>query len=183
MKRAFLAGALILLAGCSEAQVDHAGNALASAAPQIANDGLVVAKIESRFVQIDPGSALHVAVASHDGAVKLSGKVKSAAVSQKYAAAAKAVAGVKSVDVALSVDPSIPSAEQQVGDFSLMAAVRANLAGQAGINALAVGIKAHEGIVTLSGHVKTAALKSTLAEAAKSTSGVKSVVDELTVAE
>jgi osmotically-inducible protein OsmY len=183
VKRAILAGALLLFAGCSEAQINHAGDAVASAAPQIASDGLLIAKVESRLVQIDPASALHVAVSSHDGAVKLSGKVKSSAISQKYAAAAKAISGVKSVDVALSIDSSIPNAQQQVGDFSLTTAVRANLAGQAGLNGLSIGVKAHDGVVTLSGHVKTAALKSTLAGAAKSTSGVKSVVDQLTVAE
>jgi hyperosmotically inducible protein len=183
MKRALFAVAVVLLAGCSEQQVNQSGNALASAAPKLAGDGLVIAKIESKFVGIDPGSALHVAVASHDGAVKLTGKVKSDAVSQKFVAAAKDVEGVKNVDASLTVDASIPSAEQQVGDFSLMAAVRANLAGQAGVNALSVDVKAKNGVVTLAGKVKTAAIKSTLAAAAKSTSGVKSVVDQLTVAE
>jgi osmotically-inducible protein OsmY len=183
MKRVLFAVALAALAGCSEQQVNQSGNALASAAPKLASDGLVIAKIESKFVGIDSGSALHVAVASHDGAVKLTGKVKSEAVSQKFAAAAKEVEGVKSVDASLSVDPSIPTAEEQVGDFSLMASVRANLAGQAGVNALAVDVKAHAGVVTLSGKVKSAAIKSTLAAAAKETSGVKSVVDNLTVKE
>jgi hyperosmotically inducible protein len=181
--RAILAGALMVLAGCSEQQVNHAGDALASAAPLIANDGLTIAKIESRFVQIDPSSALHVAVSAHDGDVKLSGKVKSAGVSQKYVAAAKAVEGVKDVSAALTVDPSLPKAEQQVGDFALTAAVRANLAGQAGMNALSIGVKATAGAVTLSGKTKTAALRSTLEAAAKSTSGVKSVTDDITVDE
>jgi hyperosmotically inducible protein len=183
VKHALLAASLLLLGGCSEAQIDHAGDSLASAAPQLANDGLVVAKVESRFVQIDPASALHVEVTSHQGLVKISGKVRSVAVSQKYVAAARAVAGVKSVAPALTVDASIPNVDKQVGDFSLTAAVRANLAGQAGINAFEVGVKAHDGVVTLTGHVKTEAVKTTLAATAKATSGVKSVVDDLTVTE
>lgn len=184
MRRAFpLTVLVVLLAGCSEQQVNHAGDTLASAAPQLAGDGVVIAKIESRFVQIDPSSALHVAVAAHDGDVKLSGKVKSDDVSQKYVAAAKEVEGVKNVAASLSVDSTLPSAEQQVTDFALAAAVRANLAGQAGVNAFAIDVKARAGTVTLSGRVKTAALRSTLAAAAKSTSGVKTLIDHMTAGE
>jgi osmotically-inducible protein OsmY len=183
MKVAILAGVLAVLAGCTESQVNHAADGIASAAPALANDGLTIAKIEGRLVQIDPSSALHVAVTSNDGAVKLSGKVRSEAVSQKYVAAARAVGGVKNVTASLDVDPGLPNAKQQAGDFALMAAVRGNMAGQAGLNSLAVGVKAHAGTVTLTGKVKTAALRSTLAAAAKDTSGVKSVVDELKVAE
>ncbi|MBD5656522.1 MAG: BON domain-containing protein [Candidatus Eremiobacteraeota bacterium] len=180
MKR-LLFCALISLVGCTQRDVENAGNALASAAPKIANDGIIVARVEARLVRIDADSALHVAVASHDGAVTLSGKVKSAALIARYIAAARAVSGVTYVDASLTPDARLPHAQQQVSDFSLAAAVRAALVGQAGVNAIPLGVDARAGTIVLSGTVHTVALRTTLLDAARRTSGVRSVVDRLTV--
>lgn len=168
-------------AGCTRQDIDHAGSSLASAAPALASDGLIVAQIESKLVAIDGDSALHVAVASHDGIVRVTGKTKSAAISARYADAVKSVAGVKGETVVLTVDPKLPSTGKQVADFALAAAVRANLLGQAGLNGIGLDVRASSGVVTLRGRVKTSALHATLVDAAKSTKGVTSLVDELQV--
>jgi osmotically-inducible protein OsmY len=83
----------------------------------------------------------------------------------------------------LVVDRKVPSLQGQAADVSLTFAIEASLAKEAGINALQVHIDAHGGHVTLTGHVRTPALRETLADAAKKTHGVLSVTDRLTIAQ
>lgn len=172
---------LVALAGCTEQDVRSAGKSFASSAPVVASDGIIIAQIEGRFVTIDGDSALHVAIASHDGKVKLNGRVRSATTAQRFTDAARHVAGVKAVATSLTVDGALPSTRKGVADFVLAAAVRASLTGQAGVNGIGIGIAARGGVVTLRGRVKNAALHATLLDAAKHTSGVTSVVDDLKV--
>lgn len=179
-----LAGALVFASGsvaCTRRDIDNAGNSIASAAPALASDGLIIAQIESKFVTIDGDSALHVAVASHDGVVRVTGKTKSAEISARYADAVKSTTGVKGESVALTVDPKLPSMGKGVADFALAAAVRANLLGQTGLNGIGLDVRSAGGVVTLRGRVKTSALHATLLAAARATKGVTSIVDELRV--
>jgi hyperosmotically inducible protein len=170
-----------LLCGCTAQQVDTATNTVASEAPAFANDALIVAQVEGAFLSIDAGSALHTAVASHGGIVSLSGRVKSASVRQSFIERAKSTDNVKAVRSTLTVDPHLPSTQAQADDFAQVVAVEANLAGQAGINALSIHVDAHGGVVTLSGTVDTPALLATLLAAAKKTPGVHAVRDHLTL--
>jgi hyperosmotically inducible protein len=167
--------------GCTQQQVETESRAIASAAPAAVNDAALVAEVEARLVQSDASSALHVAVDVHHGDATLSGKVKSAAVAARFKQIAASTSGVKAVVARLTIDRALPSPGQQVRDFALATAVRASLADQAGVNGLDIGVASQSGTVTLSGTVKTAAIKSTLLAAAKSTEGVKRVVDRLHV--
>ncbi|GAC1444519.1 MAG: hypothetical protein NVS3B17_07060 [Vulcanimicrobiaceae bacterium] len=184
---ALRAGALasvvaLCASGCTRQEVDKAGSDFASAAPALANDGLIVAQIEAAFVRIDGDSALHVAVASHDGRVRLSGRAKSAAVVAGFIDAARHVAGVRAVTSNVTADPRVPSTKKAVADFALVTAVRASLVGQAGVNALGIGIDASDGKIVLRGRVKTSAVRTTLEDAARTTAGVRAVDDRLEVA-
>jgi osmotically-inducible protein OsmY len=180
--KAFALPALaVILAGCSAQHAEDMARSIESAAPALASDAAIVARIEARFVSIDADSALHVAVESHDGAVSLGGKVRDAADLERFKRAAAGVPGVKHVAARLTVDATMPSAQAQASDFALAAEVRANLAAQAGINGLQVGVNARSGVVRLTGDVQSAALKSTMLSTATKTPGVKRVVDELTV--
>jgi hyperosmotically inducible protein len=176
----FFIWSLADFAGCSQGQVDSAGHAFASTAPAV-NDALIVAQIEGYFVSIDVDSALHVAVSSHDGVIKLSGRVRSDSTRDRFAAAARTTQGVKSVDAALAVDSHLPSTKDQAADFALGVAVQASVAGQAGLNALSVHVDSRGGTVTLTGTVPTQAVRTTVVDAAKHTSGVKTVIDKLKV--
>ncbi len=173
---------IVALAACSQQQLDNASHALSSTAPTFANDALIVAQIEGYFVTIDADSALHVAVSSHDGVVKLSGRVKSQNVRERFVAAAQKTQDVKHVDADLRVDPHVPTTKGQVADFELAASVEANIAAQAGVNTFSVHVAAHAGTVTLSGKAPTPAVRATIVSAARSVSGVKNVVDRLDVA-
>jgi osmotically-inducible protein OsmY len=174
-----LALSLAALGGCSQQQIDTAQNTIASDAPKLANDGLIYAQIEAKLVQIDPDSALHVALAVHSGDVRLSGHVKSDQTEKRYTQAATGVSGVTHVNATMTVDPKLRSASKDVDDFALATAVRAHLTAQAGVNGIGLGIVSKSGVVTLSGNVQTAALHQTIVTAARTTAGVKSVVDRL----
>ncbi len=180
MKRCAIFLAMLLLAGCSQ-DVDQAAKSIATNAPAIVGDAGIAAQIEAALVGIDADSALHVAVDVHDGNVTLSGRAKSSAIAQRFVDAAKGVKGVKGVASRISVDPKLPSATAQGKDFALAAEVSAALLGQTGINAFSVKPSAHAGVVTLSGTVKSDALKTTILQTARHTAGVKSVVDRIEV--
>jgi len=177
----FLALGLAAVAGCSSQQVEDAGHSLATDAPAALGDVSIAAQVEAKLLRIDADSALHVAVAVHGGTVKLSGKVKSAATESGFTAAAKQISGVKNVDSTLQVDASLPPASEQARDAGTVAAVTGDLIAQAGINAFRIKVNAHAGVVTLSGNVKSAAVKATVLDAAKHAPGVKSVVDRVEV--
>ena len=170
---------LTALFGCSQQQIDKAQDTIASDAPKLANDGLVYAQIETKFVQIDANSALHVAVTVHDGDVRLSGHVKSGDTEKRYTAAASQISGVHHVNATMTVDPKLRSANQDVNDFALATAVRAHLTAQAGVNGIGLGIVSKNAVVTLIGSAPTAAIHQTLVAAARKTAGVKAVVDRL----
>jgi osmotically-inducible protein OsmY len=171
------------LAGCSQQHAEDTARSLASAAPGFASDAAIVAQVEAKLFSLDAGSALHVAVASHGGDVSLSGKVRSSESAARFERAASGISGVRHVNARLTVDSSLPNAGQQARDLGLEATVRANLAAQAGLNGLSVDVRARDGAVTLSGKVKSEALRSTILSTAKQTAGVKNVVDKLEVSD
>jgi len=167
----------LLIGGCSSSQVENTTKSASGAL----GDAAITAQITTRLIAIDGDSALHVAVASNDGAVTLSGRAKSAAIAERFSAAAKSVSGVKSVASRVVVDSKLTPVTEQAKDAAIVTGVTGALIGQAGFNALSVKVHAHNGAVTLDGTVKTEALKSTIADAAKHAPGVKSVVDNLEV--
>ncbi|MDQ2857068.1 MAG: BON domain-containing protein [Candidatus Eremiobacteraeota bacterium] len=169
------------LAGCTQKDVQSAGNAIASAAPKLANDAFIVTAVEAKLFSIDADSALHVAVASHDGDVRLSGKVKDGNVLRRFVAEAKAVRGVRGVAAQLALDAHLPRTKDRVADFALAATVRARIAGQAGLNGLNLHVSASGGTVTLAGAVNTPQVRATIVDAARKTPGVKAVVDRIDV--
>jgi osmotically-inducible protein OsmY len=179
--RMLILAAAVLASGCSSTQVEDTTKSLQKSAPVMLGDAAVSAQVTARLVGIDADSALHVAVASKDGNVSLSGRAKSAAIAERFVAAAKGVSGVKSVSSTIVADPNLPPATEQAKDAATATAVTGSLIAQSGINALGVKVRAHSGAVTLSGDVKTAALKSTMVDAAKHAPGVTSVVDDLKV--
>lgn len=179
--RMLLLAAAVLASGCSSSQVDDASKSLQKSAPIALGDAAYVAQVTARLIGIDADSALHVAVACHDGNVTLSGRAKSAPVADRFVAAAKGVSGVKSVASTIVVDPKLPPATEQAKDAATVTGVTGALIAQAGINALSVRVHAHNGAVTLDGSVKTDALRSTIVDAAKHAPGVKSVADKLEI--
>jgi osmotically-inducible protein OsmY len=175
--RMLLFAVIICASACSSSQVENT----TKAADVVLGDAAIVAQITTRLIGIDSDSALHVAVASRDGEVALSGRAKSAGVARRFLAAAKSVSGVKDVRSTIIVDSKLKPITEEARDAAIVTGVTGALIGEAGVNAVDVKVRVHRGAVTLDGTVKTQALKSTIADAAKRAPGVKSVVDDLAV--
>jgi hyperosmotically inducible periplasmic protein len=144
-------------------------------------DTLLAAAVRTKLLSEDVDSATRVQVSINAGVVTLSGRVGSATEKARVLSAARSVRGVKSVEETLTVGSVGPSVAQSVDDAGLAAKVEGAMVAQAGVNVSGVGVKAKAGIVTLTGHVPTSAIKSTMVEAAKKASGVRNVVDQIVV--
>jgi osmotically-inducible protein OsmY len=173
--------AAALLAACSSQSVDQAARSVESEAPALFQDGLTHASLRAKIAAIDIDAATSVGIAVHGGHVTLTGDVRSAQERAELVRAAKSIKGVTSVDDELGVDPQMRGTAQRAGDFALATRVKGELAAQTGINAINVEASAKGGVVTLRGDVPTSAIKSTMLNAARRTSGVRKVVDAIKV--
>ncbi len=185
MKAAFrgaaFAGIVLVVAACSKSDVDQAQNAIASAVPKLASDVEIGARVEGHLAEIDPSSALHVAISVHGGDVRLSGSVRDASVEKRFIAAANGVRDVKHVTASLAVDASLPNMRETVGDYALEASVRAKLVEEAGVNGINLHVLSRNGNVTIAGDVPSKDVADTIRSAAQSVRGVKHVVATLNV--
>jgi osmotically-inducible protein OsmY len=144
-------------------------------------DGLLYAAVKARLAGTDIDSTTNVSVVVHDGVITLSGTVKDAATKGREVSRVREMRGVKAVNDELRVGRVGRTAAQTVSDAALVAAVEAEMTAQAGVNVTGVKVDASGGNVTLSGHAPTAAIKSTLAAAARRAPGVRNVVDRIAV--
>ena len=182
LRRVVLAVSLAsAVAACSQQQLNSASNDVSHGAPAFFDNGVLATKVIAKLATVDASSALYLTATANGGVVTLHGKARMPAFAARFVAAAKTVSGVTAVRDDVKIDQHLPRLGRDAVGFGLTAAVRANLVGQAGVNGVAIGVFAQNGTVTLSGRVKTAALRETLVSAARGTSGVRQVVDRLTV--
>jgi osmotically-inducible protein OsmY len=186
MKRLGPAGlALALaLAACSAQQqqsTQQGAQQLASSAPAAAKDAYLTAAVSARLASVDVDSTTTVQVSTSDGIVTLKGKARDRIVRDAYDRAAKSIDGVTAVRDMLAIDPKLRGLRAQTGDATVTAAVVAAITAQAGVNVFHVTAAAHDGTVTLRGTVATAAIESTVVDAARGVSGVHRVVNDLKI--
>ncbi|MBD5605383.1 MAG: BON domain-containing protein [Candidatus Eremiobacteraeota bacterium] len=183
MRGAIAIAVLAVLTACSKSDVDSTQNAVASAVPKLANVAGIAARIEARFVQIDPSSALHVSIAVNGGDVRLGGKVRTEDIGKRFVAQANGVTGVTHVSSTIAIDASLPNAKDSIADYALEGKIRAKLVEQAGVNGLSIVVTARGGAVTLAGNVSSKDVADTLTATAKTVNGVKAVESKLVVRE
>lgn len=167
------AGLALALAACSSSDQRQAQGK--------ASDALIATTVKAKLATIDAATLSLVDVSSVDGVVTLTGRVPSADLKNKAHDAARTTDGVKSVDDRLIVDPNAPTGQQIAGDIGLQSRINARLVGQIGVNAGAVTVGVHKGVVDLGGSVRTRALHDVAVETVRTTPGVKRVNDKLTV--
>jgi osmotically-inducible protein OsmY len=178
-----VAAACLGLAACTGGgDADKSAQSTATLAPgTVFKDALIVAAVKAKLAAGDIDSTTRVRVGAHDGRVILVGKVPTEAERKSSVGAAATVEGVTGVDDRLTVGNAGPSTAKEAGDLGLTATVEGALAAQTGVNVTDVRVKADGGTVTLTGRVATAAIKSTMLQAAKSAPGVRNVVDRIAV--
>jgi hyperosmotically inducible protein len=142
-----------------------------------ANDALITTTVKAKLITVDVDSTVSLGVHVHDGNVVLTGAVRSADARAKAVAAAKTVSGVKSVSDELHVDPRVPSVRERLGDAALAGRITGAIVTETGSTAVHVDV--HAGVVTLRGHVVDPRVRDAAVAAARHTSGVRNVVDEM----
>ena len=132
------------------------------------------------YTQFAPEKALDesdIDVDIKTGMVTLNGTVVTAAGRDRAVAIAKATDGVKGVTSNLRIAP----AASATSDGIIKAKIYGQLMTDRALEGSDVDVDVDNGVVTLKGHVRSAAGQTRAAAIAKGTAGVKSVTDNLTV--
>lgn len=173
------------MTGKAESAADSAGAKIDSSMKSVGNymdDSGVTAKVKAALVDNEAIKSTDISVKTHDGVVTLSGFVTSQDQAELAVAAAKKVEGVKSVSDKLHVkDSTKASASGYAGDAATTTEIKAKLLADDIVPSRHVKVETTNGVVQLSGSVKTEAQSERAEGIAKAIDGVKSVKNDLTV--
>ena len=150
-------------------------------------DAGVTAKVKAKLAADDTVKAYQIDVDTQRKVVTLAGNVESAAAKAQALRLARETEGVASVidKVKVTAKPtdtrSIPDTGGDLSDAGITAAVKTKLLADPAVAGLKIDVDTQNGVVTLTGRVKTAAEKAEALRLARETAGVKSVTDRLTM--
>lgn len=146
------------------------------------DDSSITAKVKSALLEDKTISSGDISVSTTKGVVTLSGFVSSQAVASHAVDIATKTEGVSSVSDKLQIkDNASQSAGAYVDDTLITSTIKAKLLSDDIVPSRHVKVETHEGVVQLSGDVKSAAQSERAENLAKAVSGVKSVKNDLTV--
>lgn len=164
---------------------DNAGSKINSSMKSVGgymDDSGVTAKVKAALVDNDAIKSTDISVKTHSGVVTLSGFVPSQDQAELAVAAAKKVEGVKSVSDKLHVkDSTKASVSGYAGDTATTSEIKAKLLADDIVPSRNVKVETTNGVVQLSGTVKSQAQSERAESIAKAIDGVKSVKNDLTV--
>jgi len=157
--------------------------------PKPMSDAWVAAKVKSALLFHRHVSAVKTEVNVKDGVVTLQGTAPNQAQKDLTSEYAKDVEGVKEVNNLIVVTKSPETSDSmsgesfrdQVDDASITAQVKIALLSHRSTSALATKVKTVDGIVTVSGRAKNEAEKSLVTKLVTDISGVRRVVNVMTV--
>jgi hyperosmotically inducible protein len=151
----------------------------------------ITTKVKSRLdTDRSVTNASQIQVTTQNKVVTLSGPADSAATKERAVAVARGVEGVVDVVDNLTVPPgAVASAEPAPAagtagppsDTAITQAVKEKLLLQPETSGEQIAVDTHEGVVTLSGKVKTPEEKEQVIQTARNTQGVQRVEDKLEV--
>jgi hyperosmotically inducible periplasmic protein len=157
----------------------------------------ITTAVKSKFAADDTVKANRIDVDTKDKVVTLKGEVQSAAARERAVELAKSTAGVRDVVDTLTVVPEATATSGRApdtareaardtaavtGDAGITTAVKSKMLADSTVSGLNIDVDTKDGIVTLTGNVKSAAEKRRAVEIAKQTDHVKSVKDQLKIA-
>jgi hyperosmotically inducible periplasmic protein len=160
------------------------------------SDPGITTKVKTRLETDRNINAAQVQVTTQNRVVTLSGPVDSPAAKERAVTLARGTEGVVDVVDNLSVSTAVaampaPGAEASSGtpatsgqapdDTSITQAVKEKLLKQPETSAEKIDVNTHEGVVTLSGSVKSPEEKEQVIQIARNTEGVQRVEDKLSV--
>lgn len=156
------------------------------------SDPGLTTSVKTQLAADDQVKALKIDVDTKDRVVTLKGTVQSAAEEARALEIARATKGVASVVDEISVVPATdatatsgrmtdPAVDVTLTDPGLTAEIKTKLLADPYVSGLKIDVDTKDGVVTLTGNVKSAAEKAEALRLANTTKGVKSVVDKLVV--
>lgn len=164
----------------AQASAESAGNKVGS----FMDDSAITAKVKAALVDNDSIKSTDISVKTDKKVVTLSGFVQSQSQAEAAVAAAKAVEGVSSVSDKLHVrDSKESSMKGYAGDTATTSEVKAKLLADDIVPSRNVKVETTDGIVQLSGTVKSQAQSDRAESIAKAVDGVKSVKNDLKMQE
>lgn len=140
------------------------------------SDAGITTAIKSRLAADDEVKAYQIDVDTREKIVTLSGTVDTARAKTRAVEIARLEKGVFQVTDNITVSPSAPPVPT---DASLTAAVKAKLAAESSLSGLKIIVDTLNGVVTLSGDVRSQADKDVAVRLARETAGVREVNDRL----
>ncbi|MFZ1874917.1 MAG: molecular chaperone OsmY [Chania sp.] len=145
-------------------------------------DSATTAKVKSALVEDKAIKSTDISVVTEKGVVTLSGFVSSQVQAERAVAAAGKVEGVKSVSDKLHVkDEATQSVKAYAGDAATTSELKAKLLADDIVPSRHVKVETTDGVVQLSGTVKTQAQSERAESIAKAIDGVRSVKNDLAV--
>lgn len=160
----------------AQASAESAGNKVGS----FMDDSAITAKVKAALVDNDSIKSTDISVKTDKKVVTLSGFVQSQSQAEAAVAAAKAIEGVSSVSDKLHVrDSKESSMKGYAGDTATTSEVKAKLLADDIVPSRNVKVETTDGIVQLSGTVKSQAQSDRAESIAKAVDGVKSVKNDL----
>lgn len=163
------------------------------------SDPGITTAVKSKMAADDTVKSYRIDVDTKDRVVTLSGAVDTPQARERAIAIARGTEGVQDVVDRLTVTPgATPTtgiddpiqdkaregadrAMPALDDAGITTKVKSKFLGDTNVPGLKIDVDTKDGVVTLTGTVATAAEKQRAVELAKTTDGVKSVVDRITV--
>ncbi len=169
----------------TESTADAAGKKIDSSMTKVGNfmdDSGITAKVKAALVDDKNIKSTDISVKTDNKVVTLSGFVESQAQAEQAVATAKKVEGVTSVSDKLHVrDAKTQSVKGYAGDAATTSEIKAKLLADSIVPSRHIKVETTDGVVQLSGEVKSAAQSEKAESIAKAVEGVKSVKNDLKV--
>lgn len=143
------------------------------------DDATLTARVNAALIESRDVPVVSIDVDTLEGVVTLTGIVDNAGVSKNVEAVVSRVSGIKGIKNLLQVETS--SFGQKVDDTVIGLKVKAELIAAKEIDAMKIDVDVNNGVVTLSGVVKSQEMRDAAVNLANSLTVVKHVVDNLVV--
>jgi hyperosmotically inducible protein len=162
------------------------------------SDAGITTSVKSKLAADDTVKAYQIDVDTKDRVVTLTGRVNTQAAKDQAVAIARDTQGVTNVVDNLTVAPEQTAGAQArekaddaaatagragdaITDAALTTAVKTKFLADTTVSGLSIDVDTSNGVVTLTGKVRSARERDRALEIARGTDGVKSVVDRLTI--
>ena len=141
----------------------------------------VTSKVKAKLAMDDAVRAYEINVDTKDGVVTLKGTVESQQEKDRAIQIAKETSGVVDVVDMISVEDSDRSIGEKLDDASITMRVKTKLLEDSDVGGLKIDVDTLDGVVTLTGTVRSQDEKEKALQLAKATNGVRDVRSNLTI--